>query len=97
MLVDLDEGAVHHDHSQVKLVFYGSKNGVEDAALDPSVETLVYGDPLAELRGKVAPGRAGAGNPQDALDSGTVVLGVGAAVVAGLAGEKWRNAFPLAV
>ena len=87
MLVDLYKGAVHHDHAQVKLGLQGRKNGVKDAVLDPAVETLVDGDPLAEPRGKVAPGRAGAGNPEDALDGGAVGLGVGASLVAALAGK----------
>lgn len=97
MLVDLDEGAVNHDHAQVKLGVQGRKNGVKDAALDPAVEALVDGDPLAELRGKIAPGRSGAGDPENTLDGGTVVLGVGAATMPALAWEKRGNAFPLAV
>ena len=82
---------------QVKLGVQRCKNGVKDAASDPSAEPLIYCTPLAELRWKVAPGCSGAGNPQDALNSGAVVLGVGAAIVSALAGEKWGNAFPLAV
>lgn len=76
VLVNLDERTVDHHHVKPELGCQRCKNGVKDAATNPSVEPLIHRTPLAELRREVPPGSAGTGAPEDTLNGGAVILDV---------------------
>ena len=76
MLVDFDQGAIHHHSFQLRFQVFGQLGEpviiehAEHAFLTPAVATPVNGVPLAELRRQVAPGRAGACDPEYGFQDG---------------------------
>ena len=80
MLVDFDQGAIHHPSFQLRFQVCGQLGEpviiehAEHAFLTPAVATPVNGVPLAELRRQVAPGRAGARDPEYGFQDGAIIV-----------------------
>jgi hypothetical protein len=96
MLVDPDDGAVDHRVLEVGVSRQSLENTFEYALRGPSSEAFEDRVPKPEFVGKVTPGRAGAGDPEDGFDEEPIVRG-GATRVAGLAGKQRSDPIPLRV
>ena len=79
VLVDFDEGSIHHHGVQVQAQVFGQAGETviaEHAILAPAVETLANGVPLAKLRRQAAPAGTGALDPKYGFqDSAVIVFG----------------------
>jgi hypothetical protein len=86
MLVRTDDGAIHIVDSPVQvlcgvgLLLDRGKEASPDACLAPAVEAAGDGLPGAIPFGQVAPGSAGADDPEDAVEDAAVVSGWAAGV-----------------
>ena len=91
-LAGLAGGGVDHNLLDVRLLD-GLKNGLEVSLGAPVGEALIDVVPMPKLLGKVAPWRAGAGDPKDGVDE----LALIAAVAAAALGDEWTEPGPLLV
>ena len=102
MLVGADDGAVDEVERPVEppfrigLALQRGQDAIPDAGLLPAVEARRDGLPRAVAFGQGAPGTAGAQDPEDAVQDGTVVLG-GTAGTGLLRREQRAQALPLHV
>lgn len=98
MGVGLDVAAVEGGYLPVKLALLvslrlqGLKRLLPDALLGPAVEPGRAGSPRTVATGNVAPGCAGAKDPEDAVDDGAMVF-VGIALFLCFLG--WQQRFEL--
>ena len=73
MLMDPDVGCVDEDVFEIGIVRQGLENPLPDALLRPAPEARVDAVPLAEHGRQIAPGCAGAREPQDRFDEKPIV------------------------
>ena len=73
-------GGVDHDLLHVRLLD-GLKNGLEMSLGAPVGEALIDVVPMPKLFGKVAPWRAGGGDPKDRVDELALIAAAAAAVL----------------
>ena len=68
-----NDAPIHHDIFKVGIFREKLEDALEGSALDPAAKPLKHRIPMAKLVGKVAPGRAGACDPQNRFDEKTAV------------------------
>ena len=94
MLVGSDDGRVDHERLQVGVAAERLHDLGPDARLGPAVEPLKGVVPLAEPLRQVAPGGAGARDPEHGVDEQAVVPGGGAGGISP-PGQEMFDANPL--
>jgi hypothetical protein len=90
MLMDPDVRRVDEDVFEIGIIGQGLENPLPDALLRPAPEARVDGEPFAEFLRQIAPGCAGARNPQYRFDKQAIVTR-GRAGITNLARQLWRN------
>jgi hypothetical protein len=102
VLVRPNDGAVHEVQGpvqppiHVRLPLQGGEDPIPDSSPLPTAEAAGDGPPGAVPRGQIAPRRAGAQDPEDAIDHRAVVVG-GASSAGLLRREQRAKPFPLRI
>jgi hypothetical protein len=96
MLVSADDGAVEDQVFKVRVLGHGGEDAMPDALGTPATEAAEGAVPMAEGVRQVAPGGAGADDPEHRLDEQAVVLARGAAATL-IADNVWCHARPLGI
>ena len=74
--MDPADRSVDHHIFEIGGVREGQQDAFPYALFCPTPEARVDGEPVAELAGQIAPGRARAGDPQDRLDKQPIILSI---------------------
>ena len=91
-----DMAGVNHQPFQIGVIGHLGQQAGPVAVFLPAGKTAVGGVPVSVIRGQVAPGCAGAEDPEYGVDKAAVVL-CGASHFTGAAGQVWGDGFPGAV
>jgi len=76
MLVGAHDGGIDDQVFEVGVFDQRIENTLPNALLGPSAETLEHAVPVAELFRQIAPGCAGASDPEHRIDEKAIVLAV---------------------